>query len=86
MRARRRHLNATIERRTSIETDDVEMQYTRCVYCSNLLDITDSHPVAIREEEDDFDETVAVWYHFCSGDCCRRWKRDAGVEPDRVNY
>ncbi|WP_327054081.1 hypothetical protein [Halomicrococcus gelatinilyticus] len=65
---------------------DVDVQYLGCVYCSNLLDLTDPHPVAINEEEDEFDEPILVSYHFCSGDCCRHWRRDGGFAPDRANY
>ncbi|WP_438267383.1 DUF7576 family protein [Haladaptatus halobius] len=75
-----------IEKRTAVESDKFEAQYVGCVYCSTLIDLTESHPVIFREESNEFDERVSVSCHFCSNHCRTQWKLAKGYDPDSAAY
>ena len=75
-----------IEKRTSIKSTETDRQYVSCVHCTTTLDITESHPVIIREEVNEIDEDVMVAYHFCSGECRNQWKRETEYNSDSIAY
>ncbi|WP_425556845.1 DUF7576 family protein [Haladaptatus pallidirubidus] len=64
----------------------MDSHYLSCVCCTTTLDITESHPIIIREEVNEIGEDVRVTYHFCSGDCRSQWKSETEYNSDTVAY
>lgn len=59
---------------------DAGTQYVACIVCGDVIDLNEPHPMFVERGENAVGDAETTVYHFSSGDCLQRWKRqrDAG--------